>query len=108
MVSQKQQILDIAMNLNRIGNWAADGYDAKQKRIVQFLEQTKDYVNEMKGTSFGPEFQPTMDRFLPEFQALYAEGIAKPGDVDVWAEKMMTWGNILTHRASMLPDDDSI
>ena len=29
----KVKILDIAMNLNRIGNWAADDFERQQKRI---------------------------------------------------------------------------
>lgn len=100
MVTTKQQILDIAMNLNRIGNWGADDYSAKQTRITQFLEQTKAYILTIPHTS--PKFQKTFDSFQTEFRSLYDEGIAKPSDIPLWAERMMTWGNILTHRASLL------
>ena len=102
MVSTKQQILDIAMNLNRIGNWAADRYEAKQKRIILFLEQTNAYVKSLKNVRFSPQFDPTMKSFLPIFQSLYTEGLETPRNSEIWAEKMMTWGNILTHRASLL------
>ncbi|KKU95418.1 hypothetical protein A3A64_02085 [Candidatus Gottesmanbacteria bacterium RIFCSPLOWO2_01_FULL_48_11] len=102
MTTTKQQILDIAMNLNRIGNWAADGFEARQKRIIQFLEQTKDYLQATEQVTYSVQFKPTMDAFAPEFQVLYNEGIQKPTNTLHWAEKMMTWGNILTHRASLL------
>lgn len=102
MISTKQYILDIAMNLTRIGNWAADGYAIKQTRIIQFLHQTNGYVEEAKTCTYGPKFLPTINTFIPEFTTLYHEGLSTPSDTDIWAEKMMTWGTILTHRASLL------
>jgi len=92
------------MNLNRIGNWAADGFDAKQKRILLFLNQTNDYIHTIDHASIPKQFHPTMQVFLPIFRRLYNEGISKPKQTDVWAEQLMTWGNILTHRASLLPN----
>lgn len=102
MTNTKQQILDIAMNLIRIGNWAADGWDTKQKRILLFLEQTQQYVTAVEKMPYSSKFELTMNRFIPEFHTLYQQGLIKPENSDVWAEKMMTWGNILTHRASLL------
>ena len=102
MVNNKQLILDIAMNLNRIGNWAADDYDKKQRRILLFLDQTKEYIETLDQTTYPEKFIPTMNVFLPKFQSLLKEGTSHPANLDVWAEEMMTWGNILTHRASML------
>lgn len=102
MVTIKQQVLDIAMNLTRMGNWAADGFDGKQKRIELFLEQTRGYVEVLQNAQFPSRFTQTMKAFRPIFAALYKEGKTKPADVEAWAERMMTWGNILTHRASLL------
>lgn len=102
MVNTKQKILDIAMNLTRIGNWAADGFDTKQKRIETFLNQTDTYVCALSSIQFPSRFTPTINAFIPAFKRLSIEGKTKPTNVDVWAEKMMTWGNILTHRASLL------
>lgn len=99
MVSTKQQILDIAMNLHRIGGWAADDYLGKQKRIGLFLKQTDDYIQTIKITTLPQKFQPTMDTFLKDYKILSEE---KPVDVLAWAESLMTWGNILTHRAKFL------
>lgn len=90
------------MNLNRIGNWAADGYEAKQKRIEQFLKQTHSYIDQLPPGDHGAVFNRTLGHFIDDFQRLYAQGMQTPADCDLWAEKMMTWGNILTHRASLL------
>jgi len=39
---------------------------------------------------------------MKEYPQLKREGIKGPKDQLGWAEAMMTWGNILTHRASFL------
>ncbi|MEK7119796.1 MAG: hypothetical protein AAB889_04730 [Patescibacteria group bacterium] len=102
MVDAKQQILDIAMNLTRIGNWAADGYEAKHKRIATFLDQTNGYVEDVRQKNVTGRFKPTFDAFYQVFQKLHNESPVTPTDTNAWAETMMTWGNILTHRASLL------
>lgn len=99
---KKAQILDIAMNLNRIGNWAADGYQVKKKRILFFLDQTADYLSSLNSREFKPPFKKTFDRFCEEFGKLEKEGKIGPKNELYWAEKMMTWGNILTHRAKLI------
>jgi len=98
----KSKILDIAMNLNRIGNWAADGFDKKQARIKTFLDQTSAYLKPLKETDFAEPFKSTFLSFTREYKKL--EKLAKSGPKDelAWAEKAMTWGNILTHRAKLL------
>ena len=98
----RSKILDIAMNLNRVGNWAADGYTEKQKRIVQFLKQTSDHISSIDKDKFSQPFKKTYLQFLKEFETLEKEGTEKPADELFWAEKMMTWGNILTHRSKLI------
>ncbi len=102
MTETQLNILDIAMNLNRMGNWAADGYDSKKKRIVMFLEQTSEYIKNSHFKTFQNPFKKTFDRFLEEYPILYKQGLNRPKDTLLWAEKMMTWGNILTHRVKLL------
>lgn len=99
---KKAEILDIAMNLSRVGNWAADGYAARRKRIIQFLDQTTGKVDSLDPASFSAPFKKTFDRFLKEYRKLEREGREGPADELYWAEAMMTWGNILTHRSSQL------
>lgn len=101
-MNNRDKILDIAMNLNRIGNWAADGYDAKKKRIITFLNQTKEYMNSLKDYEISDAFKKTFNKFSKEYKKLDKEGRNRPKDELLWAEKMMTWGNILTHRAKLL------
>lgn len=101
-MDQKSKILDIAMNLSRIGNWAADGYKIKQKRITLFLDETTEYIKSLKQSSFPLRFKETLIKFLQEYSRLEKEGKTGPRDELEFAEKMMTWGNILTHRASLI------
>ncbi len=99
-MSQKALILDIAMNLNRIGNWAADDFEAKKKRIELFLSQTSTYIKNVEEFNFKEPFKSTFDKFLKEYQTM--KNFDGEKDKLVWAEKMMTWGNILTHRAKLV------
>ena len=101
-MSEKQKILDIAMNLNRIGNWAADDYTAKQSRISTFLDQTSQYLNSLDQALLPPQVKKPLQTFANLYEDLKQEGKTGPKDRLAWAEKMMTWGNILTHRASLI------
>jgi len=101
-MNNKALILDIAMNLNRIGNWAVDNFPIKEKRIYFFLDQTTDYVNSLDFSTFSEKFRKTFDKFLAEYKSLIQEVKLNSKDNEVWGEKMMTWGNILTHRSKLL------
>lgn len=103
-MDSKAKILDIAMNLNRIGNWAADSYQIKRNRIIMFLDQTSEYLKSINRSDFGQPFDGTFNRFLQEYPNLAKEGKNKPDDVLYWAERMMTWGNILTHRSRLISE----
>lgn len=89
------------MNLNRVGNWAADDYPGKKKRIVTFLDNTNDYLQVFQTEKVSGEFKKTFDRFIREYKGLEHDGRHGPQDSLAWAEQMMTWGNILTHRAKL-------
>lgn len=101
-MNTKDRILDIAMNLNRVGNWAADDYKIKQQKIKLFLENTSDYLNLIDKKKLNISFKKTYVRFISEFAGLKREGIAGPVNPLYWGEQMMTWGNILTHRSNLL------
>ena len=98
----KAKVLDIAMNLSRIGNWAADGYDLKKERILVFLDNTNQYIQDLEKTTLPSQFKDTFNLFLKKYKILEKNGIKGPTDSDKWAEEMMTWGNILTHRSKLL------
>ncbi len=97
---KKSTILDIAMNLNRIGNYAADNFEAKRERVKMFISQTSKYVDDLKNEKFNDPFKKTYQNFLGEYRSL--EKLDENKDKIRWAEKMMTWGNILTHRAKLI------
>lgn len=101
-MDDKAAILDIAMNLNRIGNWAADGFEAKRKRIKFFLDATTLAINSLNPATFSPIFAKTFKRFTAQYFELEKEGKKGPKETLWWAELMMTWGNILTHRCKLL------
>ena len=101
-MSNKAKILDIAMNLNRVGNLAADDYEKKKKRIDIFLEETNEYIDSIDKSSLSKSFQRTFDKFLKEYLLLEKENIKTHAEKLYWAEQMMTWGNILTHRVKII------
>jgi hypothetical protein len=98
----KQKILDIAMNLNRMGNWAADGYDERKARINTFLKSTSLYIRSLDKSLLPIGFLTTYNDFLKAYQTLEKTGLSGPKNPIEWAEDMMTWGNILTHRSVCL------
>ena len=93
MMEIKQTVLDIAMNLNRIGNWVADDFDANQKKIKIFIENTDGYISSIE--KLNEKFKPTWQNFMKAYTDMKSD----PRDN---AENLMTWGNILTHRSKFL------
>lgn len=100
MIDQKTQILNIAVNLNRIGNWAADGFEDRKKRIKMFVVQTSDYIESIDKSKLTNPFKKTFLLFLKNWEKL--RKMEKIENDLLWAEKMMTWGNILTHRSKLI------
>jgi hypothetical protein len=98
----RTKILDIAMNLNRMGNWAADDYSGKRERIKTFLRNTSFYIHNLDKKSLPSSFVGTFNNFIKEYSFLKKEGIKRPKNPVFWAEDMMTWGNILTHRSKLI------
>ena len=98
----RSKILDIAMNLNRIGNWAADDFHSKEKRIKTFMGLTTQSIQKVEYSAFNETFKNTFERFRREYQVLEKEGLEGPKDTLYWSEKMMTWGNILTLRSKLI------
>ncbi|MEK7544186.1 MAG: hypothetical protein AAB557_04910 [Patescibacteria group bacterium] len=94
-------IMDIAMNLGRIGNWAADDFDGKEKRINMFLEQTNNYLSGLDITAYPESTQHALTRFSQAFHSLRTQTPSAPDEQLQWAEAMLTWSNILTHKAKI-------
>lgn len=90
----QQIILNIAVNLGRLSRWSQEG---RIERIKQFLQETEDYLNQLETVEIGDRFKPTLDRFKHELKSLKSQS-ATTYD---WADKALTWANILQHRAKL-------
>ncbi len=93
-MTAQELALNIAVNLGRIGRWAAEG---KVNRLSQFLNQTDGYVQELEAAPKSAQFQKTFDLFKKTFNELKSD---VRSDLK-WSEAMFTWANILTHRARL-------
>jgi hypothetical protein len=93
MTDTKQTVMDIAMNLNRLGNWVADDFKGNQNKIDIFIKNTDGYISSLD--KFNDRFVTTWQDFIKVYP------IMKKAPKDN-AENLMTWGNILTHRASLI------
>lgn len=86
--------LNIAVNLGRLGRFALEG---RKNRILQFIEDTQIYLEQLETAPKSPAFTKTFIRFKEDFTNLKNHIEL----TEVWAEEMFTWANILTHRAKL-------
>jgi hypothetical protein len=90
----REIILNIAVNLGRLCRFAMDG---RKERVEQFLAQTEGYLKDLESTPKSSRFLPTYEWFKDDFERL-----SRDVHMDAnWAESMLTWANILSHRASL-------
>lgn len=94
------QVLNISVNLSRISQWVFESYELKKQLINKFLDQTESYLNDLVNQNISEEFKPTLDRFTAEFKKLKKQTINEENKL-LWAEKALTWANILQHRAKL-------
>jgi len=93
------QVLNISLNLARLSQWVFEGDSKRAELIDKFLNQTKNYLNDLDSQEISVEFKPTLDRFKKEFTKLQQTITAE--NRLYWAEKALTWANILQHRARL-------
>jgi hypothetical protein len=91
--STKQTVMDIAMNLHRIGGWIADDFNKNEKKIKIFIANTDEYISSISNLT--DKFKPTWQNFSSIYPSL-------KNDLQNNAENLLTWGNILTHRAKLI------
>lgn len=91
----KELTLNIALNLGRLCRWAMEG---RRSRVEQFLAQTAEYVTALESARKSQRFMPTYEWFKNDFARL-SQDIRMDAN---WAESMLTWSNILIHRASII------
>lgn len=103
----KTQILNISVNLARIGNWidslpaikrdyGAQGYTARVALIEKIVVQTESYLSDLKPQMVLTNLQLSIKRLKEDF-GLYRKPIAEESRM-LLAEKALTWANILQHR----------
>ncbi len=97
MISSKDKILDISVNLARVSDWILN--ERKQKLIDQFLKETQRFVSELSNEHVSTRFRPTLDIFKNELERLLRD--RNTNDRQDWAERALTWANILQHRAKL-------
>ena len=90
----KELTLSIAVNLGRLCRWAMEG---RASRVEQFLAETEDYLKALEAAPKSDRFLPTYEWFKKDFEFL-SHNVQMDAN---WAESMLTWANILTHRASL-------
>lgn len=88
-------VLNIAVNLERLSRWSQEG---REKRVEQFLNQTEEYLDGLAKIEVSDRFAKTLKIFLADFNKMKASD----KNTLVWAEKALTWANILTHRAKLV------
>lgn len=101
----KEKVLNIGMNLTRVGNWVMDYSTIKGKRINQFIFETNILLNELSESDVGAKFEPTLIWFKKEFsEVLKRLPLVSEGKTDnlELAEKLFTLASILTHRAILV------
>lgn len=87
--------MDIAMNLNRIGSWIADDFEKNNKKVQIFITNTDGYIANVDKIS--DKFKPTWQNFMEVYPVMKNNPRNN-------AENLMTWGNILTHRAKFIEE----
>ena len=95
-----KQILNISVNMARLSEWIADSYFSHQSLIGIFIQQTENYLNDLLDQNVSDNFKPTLVRFQMEFERLKSE-IKNEKEKLYWAERTLTWANILQHRAKL-------
>lgn len=93
-MNAKDITLNIALNLGRISRWAIEG---KRGRILQFLKETEQYLVNLDDAPKNSRFEKTYLSFKKAFPVLKNN----PRLDEEWAEAMLTWANILTHRSKL-------
>ena len=90
----KELTLNIAINLGRLCRWSMEG---RRARVDQFLVETQEYLKALEAAPKAVRFLPTYEWFKKDFDFL-SHNVQMDAN---WAEAMLTWANILTHRASL-------
>jgi len=96
----KMQILNISVNMARMGELVLKHGESKADLINKFLLQTESYLNDLNSVNISNRFIPTLNKFNQEFKKLKNEQISK--NPEAWAERAITWADILQIRSRLI------
>lgn len=97
----RMQILNISVNMARMGELVLKFGEGKSDLIERFLGQTESYLGDLEPEDVTASFRPTLNIFKREFEKLRG-GPASSGNQLLWAERAITWGDILQIRSKLL------
>ncbi len=97
----KMQILNISVNMARMGELVLKFGDSKAELRQRFLEQTESYLKDLNQENVSGRFNKTLTRFKKEFKKLREEKVDSENKL-LWAEKAITWGDILQIRSALI------
>lgn len=93
------QILNISVNLSRLSQWVYEGYNNRKELVDKFMKQTENYLADLDKQNISNDFRPTLEQVKEDFA--YLKKTLNSQGRRFWAEKALTWANILTHRAKL-------
>lgn len=105
------QILNISVNMARIGNWISNleqlkadrgiaVYKSRLELIKRIISQTEHYLKGLNEKQVSDRFRLTLRRFKDDFGNLKTRPVVPESHL-LWVEKALTWANILQHRAKL-------
>lgn len=95
-----KQILNISVNMARLSEWIVDSNTHYKPLIDIFIGQTESYLTDLSDQNISEGFKPTLARFQIEFEKFKNEVENRKNQL-YWAERALTWANILQHRAKL-------
>lgn len=95
------QVLNISVNMARIGELVLKSGSLRGELITRFLDQTNTYLNDLVNLNISNSFKPTLNKFQAEFKKLKNEKISEENRL-LWAEKAITWADILQIRSKLV------
>lgn len=95
-----KQIINISVNMARIAYWTVDSLETKRQLVSRFLDQTSKFLADLDNQNISDRFIPTLKRFKKEFARLESEEVNQENKMG-WAERALTWANILQARAKL-------
>lgn len=107
----ESQILNISVNMARIGNWIGGLeslkmqkgeaiYQSRVNLIEKLIKQTESYLEDLHYQKISQRFRNTLIRFKSDFEIFKKQATNKQKFL-YWSEKALTWADILQNRAKL-------